>query len=204
MGSTQPTRVTLFRDVDETLAWLRRVAPQAVLRTDSRQVLSGDVFIAWPGLAQDGRRHVPAALAAGAAACLVEADGIEAFDFGADARIDRDDRHVLPAHRGHVVDASGAGQALLQGLGDIALDGFGVGARIGGGHRDQGVFHLRVLADGQFVEGLQAEQHDQQTDHRGQHWATDKGIGKSHEKRSLARAPNQLAAGWLLAFSLRD
>jgi UDP-N-acetylmuramoyl-L-alanyl-D-glutamate--2,6-diaminopimelate ligase len=87
MGSTQPTRVTLFRDVDETLAWLRRVAPQAVLRTDSRQVLSGDVFIAWPGLAQDGRRHVPAALAAGAAACLVEADGIEAFDFGADARI---------------------------------------------------------------------------------------------------------------------
>ena len=87
MGSTQPTRVTLFRDVDETLAWLRRVAPQAVLRTDSRQVLSGDVFIAWPGLAQDGRRHVPAALAAGAAACLVEADGIEAFDFGTDARI---------------------------------------------------------------------------------------------------------------------
>lgn len=87
MGSTQPTRVTLFRDVDETLAWLRRVAPQAVLRTDSRQVLSGDVFIAWPGLAQDGRRHVPAALAAGAAACLVEADGIDAFDFGADARI---------------------------------------------------------------------------------------------------------------------
>ena len=101
MGSTQPTRVTLFRDVDETLAWLRRVAPQAVLRTDSRQVLSGDVFIAWPGLAQDGRRHVPAALAAGAAACLVEADGIEtdhvagasANDSGA-SRADEGEHHA--------------------------------------------------------------------------------------------------------------
>ncbi|KDB52871.1 UDP-N-acetylmuramyl-tripeptide synthetase [Sphaerotilus natans subsp. natans DSM 6575] len=86
MGSTQPTLLTFCRDVDETLAWLRRVAPQAVLRTDSRQVLPGDVFIAWPGAAQDGRRHVPAALAAGAAACLVEADGVEAFDFGAAAQ----------------------------------------------------------------------------------------------------------------------
>lgn len=86
MGSTQPTLLTFCRDVDETLAWLRRVAPQAVLRTDSRQVLQGDVFIAWPGAAQDGRRHVLAALAAGAAACLVEADGVEAFDFGAAAQ----------------------------------------------------------------------------------------------------------------------
>ena len=77
---------TVFREVDEALAWLRAVAPQATLRTDSRQVGPGDVFIAWPGLAQDGRRHVPAALAAGAAACLVEADGVEAFGFG-DARI---------------------------------------------------------------------------------------------------------------------
>jgi len=56
------------------------------LRTDSRQVLPGDGFIAWPGYAVDGRQFVPAALAAGAAACLVEQDGVEAFVFD-DSRI---------------------------------------------------------------------------------------------------------------------
>ncbi|MCY1498909.1 hypothetical protein D9M68_329070 [compost metagenome] len=83
--------------------------------------------------------------------------GEEAVGVGADAGIDLDDRHVLLARRGHVVDAFGAGQALLQRLGDVALDGLGVGAGVGGGHRDQGVFHLRVLADHQFAEGLQAQ-----------------------------------------------
>jgi MurE/MurF fusion protein len=54
------------------------------LRTDSRSVEPGDAFIAWPGHTQDARRHVAAALAAGAAACLVEADGVEAFNFSDD------------------------------------------------------------------------------------------------------------------------
>ena len=49
------------------------------LRTDSRRVQAGDVFIAWPGYVQDGRQHVASALAAGAAACLVEAEGLEAW-----------------------------------------------------------------------------------------------------------------------------
>ena len=49
------------------------------LRTDSRAVRPGDGFIAWPGQATDGRRFVPQALAAGAAACLVEAEGVDAF-----------------------------------------------------------------------------------------------------------------------------
>jgi murE/murF fusion protein len=52
------------------------------LRADSRDVRPGDGFIAWPGHAQDGRQFVGAALAAGAAACLVEADGAEAFALG--------------------------------------------------------------------------------------------------------------------------
>jgi UDP-N-acetylmuramoyl-L-alanyl-D-glutamate--2,6-diaminopimelate ligase len=51
------------------------------LRTDSRAVQPGDAFIAWPGYAVDGRRFVPGALSAGAAACLVEAEGAEAFVF---------------------------------------------------------------------------------------------------------------------------
>ena len=42
------------------------------LRTDSRQVQAGDGFIAWPGAAADGRRFMAAALAQGAATCLME------------------------------------------------------------------------------------------------------------------------------------
>ena len=45
------------------------------LRSDSRALRPGDGFMAWPGGAHDGRQFVPAALAAGAAACLVEDDG---------------------------------------------------------------------------------------------------------------------------------
>jgi UDP-N-acetylmuramoyl-L-alanyl-D-glutamate--2,6-diaminopimelate ligase len=58
--------------------WLAaRVTGQ--LRTDSRAVRPGDGFIAWPGYAVDGRQFVPAALAAGATACLVEQAGVDAF-----------------------------------------------------------------------------------------------------------------------------
>ena len=63
--------------VDAALAWLARQGVGG-LATDSRQVTLGDAFIAWPGYAVDGRRFVSAALAAGARACLVEADGAEA------------------------------------------------------------------------------------------------------------------------------
>ena len=52
------------------------------LATDSRRVQPGDAFIAWPGYALDGRQYVKAALAAGASACLVEAEGVAGFDFG--------------------------------------------------------------------------------------------------------------------------
>ncbi len=55
------------------------MAGAGALRSDSRAVQPGDAFIAWPGAAVDGRRFVPQALAAGAAACLVDADGVEAF-----------------------------------------------------------------------------------------------------------------------------
>ncbi len=78
----------LLADAVAALAWLAvRVAPGSDrLRTDSRRVQPGDVFIAWPGAATDGRRYVGAALAAGAAACLVEADGVQEFGF-ADPRV---------------------------------------------------------------------------------------------------------------------
>ena len=60
--------------------WLR-ARGAAALRIDSRGVRAGDAFVAWPGFATDGRRFVRDALAAGAAACLVEDDGVDAFAF---------------------------------------------------------------------------------------------------------------------------
>ncbi len=67
-------------------AWLK-VREARALTADSRRVRAGDAFVAWPGHASDGRRFVAAALAAGASACLVEAEGVEAFGFDGDARI---------------------------------------------------------------------------------------------------------------------
>jgi len=67
-------------------AWLLLKKTRA-LAADSRRLASGDAFIAWPGHASDGRQYVGAALAAGASACLVEADGVEAFGFAADSRV---------------------------------------------------------------------------------------------------------------------
>ena len=49
--------------------------------TDSRKLAAGDGFIAWPGVAVDGRKFVEHALKVGASACLVEADGAQAFHF---------------------------------------------------------------------------------------------------------------------------
>ncbi|MFN9280719.1 MAG: UDP-N-acetylmuramoyl-L-alanyl-D-glutamate--2,6-diaminopimelate ligase [Betaproteobacteria bacterium] len=55
-------------------AWLQARGVRA-LRTDHRQVRPGDAFLAWPGRRHDARLHAGAALAAGAAACLVESQG---------------------------------------------------------------------------------------------------------------------------------
>ena len=63
----------------EAVQWLRaRVT--GTLHTDSRQVSPGDGFIAWPGAATDGRAHVADAMVRGATACLVEQQGVQAFD----------------------------------------------------------------------------------------------------------------------------
>ena len=63
--------------------WLHKRVT-GTLSADSRKTGKGDGFIAWPGAATDGRCHVNAALAAGAAACLVEHDGVQAFGFSDD------------------------------------------------------------------------------------------------------------------------
>ena len=68
----------------QAVQWLRERVT-GTLQCDSRRIVPGDGFIAWPGAATDGRRHVPAAIGQGAAACLVEREGVEAFGFNSDA-----------------------------------------------------------------------------------------------------------------------
>jgi UDP-N-acetylmuramoyl-L-alanyl-D-glutamate--2,6-diaminopimelate ligase len=58
--------------------WLR-LRILGMLHSDSRQVQAGDGFLAWPGAAVDARRFVPAAMQAGAAACLIERRDAEQF-----------------------------------------------------------------------------------------------------------------------------
>lgn len=70
---------------DAVARWLHATVT-GTLRCDSRQLQPGDGFIAWPGAATDGRRFVAGALAAGAAAAVVEREGLEAFDLN-DGRV---------------------------------------------------------------------------------------------------------------------
>jgi UDP-N-acetylmuramoyl-L-alanyl-D-glutamate--2,6-diaminopimelate ligase len=77
--------LTRLKSPDAAARWLGEWV-RGSLRTDSREVQPGDAFIAWPGYATDGRRFVAQALAAGAATCLVEDAGIDAFGFD-DARV---------------------------------------------------------------------------------------------------------------------
>lgn len=77
--------LTRLKSPDAAARWLQEWTTGA-LQTDSRLVRPGDAFIAWPGYARDGREYVAAALAAGAATCLVEAEGVDSYNF-IDARV---------------------------------------------------------------------------------------------------------------------
>jgi UDP-N-acetylmuramoyl-L-alanyl-D-glutamate--2,6-diaminopimelate ligase len=92
----------------EAAAWLRSRVVTGTLRTDSRAVQPGDALLAWPGRAHDARTHVGAALAKGASACLVEAEGVQeavekAVEKAADERIAA--LPSLKAAAGEVADA---------------------------------------------------------------------------------------------------
>lgn len=60
--------------------WLR-ASVKGQLHIDSRMVRQGDGFLAWPGMAHDARHYVAQALAQGASACLVEAKGVDSFEW---------------------------------------------------------------------------------------------------------------------------
>ncbi len=65
-----------LQSVSEALAWLAERGTRALV-TDSRRVGAGDAFMAWPGLAVDGRGYLSQALQAGAVACLIEQEGAQ-------------------------------------------------------------------------------------------------------------------------------
>ena len=83
MAGRRPAFASLGQPA-QAAQWLRQRV-KGRLRSDSREVQPGDGFIAWPGAATDGRRHVASALARGASACLVEQDGIDAWSTQAQA-----------------------------------------------------------------------------------------------------------------------
>lgn len=72
--------------IEQAVAWLRAQGASD-LHSDSRTLAAGSAFIAWPGAHGDGRAHLAAALARGAAACLVERQALECFALPAHARI---------------------------------------------------------------------------------------------------------------------
>jgi UDP-N-acetylmuramyl-tripeptide synthetase len=80
------SRTPLLVEIDAVLAWLHNRGVTA-LTVDSREVgqhvaqASAVAFVAWPGAARDGRAFVADALAQGATACLVEAEGLAAWAF---------------------------------------------------------------------------------------------------------------------------
>ena len=75
-----------LNSTDAALAWLRQREVTS-LSVDSRRLKPGAAFVAWPGRAQDGRQYVRQALANGARACIVEAQGAERFDLEGDSAI---------------------------------------------------------------------------------------------------------------------
>ncbi len=80
MSVLSPMAVPVLADLDAVVLWLRERGVVSLV-PDSRRVQAGDAFVAWPGFGVDARQFVAGALAAGAAACLVEAEGVAEFEF---------------------------------------------------------------------------------------------------------------------------
>ena len=83
----------MHEDMAALAAQLRDLGASTLV-ADSRQIQAGQteqaegqVFVAWPGYGVDARQFVQGALQAGACACVVEADGLEAWDWQGDARV---------------------------------------------------------------------------------------------------------------------
>jgi UDP-N-acetylmuramoyl-L-alanyl-D-glutamate--2,6-diaminopimelate ligase len=72
-----------FQTPTQAAQWLSQHVT-GTLFSDSRALSPGDGFIAWPGTVVDARKYVPDAMQRGAAACLVERDGVSAYALDGD------------------------------------------------------------------------------------------------------------------------
>lgn len=80
--------MTILQTPEQAVAWLhKQIGCNGRLSVDSRLIGAGDGFIAWPGAAVDGRQFVAQVLSQDAAACLVEAQGSQAWSWCDDARV---------------------------------------------------------------------------------------------------------------------
>lgn len=106
-----------FHQPGEAAVWLKAQV-RGTLQTNSRKIRPGDGFIAWPGAATDSRQFVKQVLLNGAAACLVESEGVEAYPFEdsqiaaytalkADAALIAADYFDHPSHRMEIVAVTG-------------------------------------------------------------------------------------------------
>ena len=80
VGTARGAREQHESAATEALGWLRQISPSVFadrrdLHLDSRRLKRGDVFVALRGERVDGRDYLPTAVATGAAAALVDADG---------------------------------------------------------------------------------------------------------------------------------
>ncbi|SAH90387.1 murein biosynthesis bifunctional protein [Bordetella ansorpii] len=76
MNMRAATPPNMLADCTQVLEWLRtHAAAGADMHLDSRQLKTGDVFVACAGQRSDGRLYVDQALAQGAGAVLYEAEG---------------------------------------------------------------------------------------------------------------------------------
>lgn len=94
---TRVTRVTQLARAGDALTALRAQGVQPTrLCADSRALRAGDVFIAYPGSAHDGRQFIEAAIQCGVAAVVYEQDG---FRWQARWNVRQDADHTI-AHVG--------------------------------------------------------------------------------------------------------
>ena len=90
--------------INELLDWFKaKGLTVSALAIDSRRVIPGDVFLAYPGEANDGRRHIGQAIERGAAAVLWEREGFAWTGDAALAQRPVADLRKLAGHLAHQV-----------------------------------------------------------------------------------------------------
>jgi hypothetical protein len=84
-----------------------------------------------------------------------------------------------------MIDAADGRHRALDRRGQEAAHGLGAGPRVGGGDDDRGALQVGVLLHRQRRQGAQADEHDDQVDHHGEHRVPDEEIGDGTHGRYL-------------------